>query len=127
MFDRSFVRRIRRETDMGLTAQTRPSAPGGVRLTRRGRVVVVCAVALVFLVGLWLEARHGARATSGGDRPATGASESVVVGPHDTLWGIAVRTRPAVDPRIAVQRMIDLNALSGGIVHPGQKVLLPSR
>jgi hypothetical protein len=111
---------------MSGSAQIHPSVPAGIRLTRRGRVVVVCAAAFVLLAGLWLGARHGAGAASGGG-PAAPAPESVVVGPHDTLWGIAVRTRPGVDPRITVQRMIDLNALSGAIVNPGQRVLLPSR
>jgi Tfp pilus assembly protein FimV len=91
--------------------------------------VVVVAVALVLLVGFWLSARHWARAASGGERgPAPAAArESVVVGPHDTLWDIAVRTRPGVDPRVTVQRMIDLNALPGAVVNPGQRVYIPSR
>jgi hypothetical protein len=110
---------------MSMSAQTRPSVP--VRLTRRGRIVVICVTALVLLVGFWVGARHGARATSGDDGGPAVASESVVVGPHDTLWGIAVRARPGVDPRITVQRMIDLNALPGAVVNPGQKVYIPSR
>jgi len=112
---------------MSMTVHTRPSPPP-VRLTRRGRVVVICVAALVLLVGLWVGARHGARATSGGaGRGADGTPESVVVGSHDTLWGIAVRTRPGVDPRITVQRMIDLNALPSAVVNPGQKIYIPSR
>jgi LysM domain-containing protein len=98
-----------------------------VRLTRRGRVVVVCVVALALLAGLWTGARHRARATSGGDRGPATAREAVIVGPHDTLWGIAVRTRPEADPRVTVQRMIDLNALSTAVVNPGQKVYIPAR
>ncbi len=89
--------------------------------------MVVCAVALVLLAGLWVGARHGARAMSGGGRGPVVARESVIVGPGDTLWGIAVRTRPGVDPRVTVQRMIDLNALPGAVVNPGQKVYIPSR
>jgi hypothetical protein len=112
---------------MGASAQTRPSPPAGVRLTGRGRVVVVCAMALVVLAALWLGARHGAGAASGDGGRVSGTPESVVVGPHDTLWGIAVRTRPGVDPRVTVQRMIDLNSLSGAVINPGQRVLLPSR
>src|SRR3569833_3196659 len=65
MFDRNLVRLIWRETDMSMTVHTRPSPPP-VRLTRRGRVVVVCVAALVLHVGLWVGARHGARASSGG-------------------------------------------------------------
>jgi LysM domain len=125
MFDRNSVRLIRGETDMSMTAQTHSSVP--VRLTRRGRAVVICTVALVLLVGFWVGARHGARATSGGERAPAATRESVIVGRHDTLWGIAVRTRPEVDPRVTVQRMIDLNALSGAVVNPGQKVYIPSR
>jgi hypothetical protein len=125
VFDRNFVRLIRGEIPMSMPAQARPSVP--LRLTRRGRIVIVCAVALVLLVGFMVGARHRARATSGGDQGPVPVGESVVVGPHDTLWGIAVRSRPGVDPRITVQRMIDLNALSGAIVNPGQRVYVPSR
>jgi hypothetical protein len=125
MFDRNSVRLIRGETDMSMSVHTRPSAP--VRLTRRGRVVIICFAALVLLAGLWVGARHGARATSGGAQGPAVTPESVVVGPHDTLWGIAVRARPGVDPRVTVQRMIDLNALPSAVVNPGQKVDLPSR
>jgi hypothetical protein len=125
MFDRNLVRLVGGETDMSASVQARPSGP--VRLTRRGRIVVVCAAALVLLAGFWLGARHGARAMLDGDRAPVRAPESVIVGPHDTLWGIAVRTRPGVDPRITVQRMIDLNALPSAVVNPGQKVYLPSR
>ena len=112
---------------MSMSAQARPSVP--VRLTRRGRVVVICVAALVLLAGFWVGARHRARATSGdgGDGVSVVARESVIVGPHDTLWGIAVRARPGVDPRITVQRMIDLNALPSAVVNPGQRVYIPSR
>jgi len=110
---------------MSMTAHTHPSVP--IRLTRRGRVVVICAVALVLLGGLWVGARHRAGATSEGGGGPRVTPESVVVGPHDTLWGIAVRKRPGVDPRITVQRMIDLNSLSSAIVNPGQRVYIPSR
>jgi len=83
---------------MSISAHIRPSEVAGVRLTRRGRVAVICAVMLVLLAVLWLGVRHGARATSGSGRPAAGMPEAVVVRPHDTLWGIAVRNRPGVDP-----------------------------
>jgi Tfp pilus assembly protein FimV len=110
---------------MSMPAQARPCTP--IRLTRRGRIVVVIAIALILLVGLWVSARHGARATSGGERGPVTERESVTVGPSDTLWDIAVRARPEVDPRVTVQRMIDLNALSSAIVNPGQRVYIPSR
>jgi LysM domain-containing protein len=107
-----------------------PNRSAGIRLTRRGRVVLIVTVALALLGGLWLSAGRGALAGSKGDEagPATAtARESVIVGHHDTLWEIASRARPDVDPRITVRRIIDLNSLSGPIVQPGQRLLLPSR
>jgi hypothetical protein len=89
-------------------------------------MVVMSLAVFLFLLGLWVGARHAARATSGGERGPGMPRDSAIVGPHDTLWGIAVRARPDVDPRITVQRMIDLNALPGAVVNPGQKVYIPS-
>jgi hypothetical protein len=101
-----------------------------VRLTRRGRIVLIVAVAAVLLGGLWLTAGRWALAGSNGaERPraaSTARLESVTVGRHDTLWEIAARTRPGVDPRITVRRIIDLNSLPDPIVHAGQRLLLPA-
>jgi len=107
-----------------------PNRSAGIRLTRRGRVVLIVTVALALLGGLWLSAGRGALAGSKGDKagPAPAAMrESVIVSHHDTLWEIASLARPDVDPRITVQRIIDLNSLSGPIIQPGQRLLLPSR
>jgi hypothetical protein len=105
----------------------------GVRLTRRGRVVLIVAAAAMLLGGLWLTAERGALAGSKAGRAETTSParthglESVIVGRQDTLWEIASRSRPGVDPRITVRRIIDLNSLSDPIVQPGQRLLLPSR
>ncbi|MFC4052339.1 LysM peptidoglycan-binding domain-containing protein [Actinomadura syzygii] len=102
-----------------------------VRLTRRGRAVLIGFAATVTLVGLWLNVGQGAFAGDGGGggggsgapRPA----RTVVVGPGDTLWGIASAADPGADPRRVVQRIIDLNGLGGDpIVLPGQELRLPS-
>lgn len=111
---------------MSVPAHPHRIGPSGLRLTGRGRAVLVALVALLLLAGLWLGAHRGAGAASGGEaRPSR--MESVIVGPHETLWDIAVRTRPGVDPRITVQRMIDLNSLDGSVIQPGQRLYLPSR
>ena len=110
-----------------------PNRTAGVRLTRRGRAVLIITVALALLGGLWLTAGRGALAGSkggrGGQAPAQSSAtrESVIVGRHDTLWEIASKARPGVDPRITVRRIIDLNSLPGPIVQPGQRLLLPGR
>lgn len=107
---------------------------GRLRLTRRGRVVLTTFVVLTLLIGLWMTVRRGADASAGDGRgagrygPGCGpgrALQSVAVGRRDTLWGIASHHRPGADPRITVQRIIDLNGLPGVIVQPGQELRLP--
>ncbi len=125
------VRHQERRSSQGCRVPRNRSA--GVRLTRRGRVVLIVMAAAMLLGGLWLTAGRGALAGSksgpAGAASAAGSHrlESVIVGRHDTLWEIATRARPDVDPRITVRRIIDLNSLSGPIVRPGQRLLLPSR
>lgn len=99
-----------------------------IRLTRRGRAVLVAFAATVTLILLWLNVGSGAFA---GSRESHGsparASETVVVEPGETLWDIASSADPGSDPRLVVQRIIDLNGLGGDpIVHPGQELRLPS-
>jgi hypothetical protein len=91
-----------------------------LRLTRRGRVVLVVLAAGILLVGLWVTADRGAAAGDRGPAP-----EMITVRSHDTLWGIATRTRPRLDPRTAVQQIMDRNGLSGVIIQPGQRLAVP--
>ncbi len=100
------------------------------RLTRRGRIVVagliiasmVLVAALAWLVGT-------ARAdTAGSGAPSSAvyhSLRSVVVLPGQSLWSIATQYEPGSDPRNAIQEIIDLNALSGTSVQPGQQLWLP--
>ncbi|SNT17479.1 LysM domain-containing protein [Actinomadura meyerae] len=100
-----------------------------IRLTRRGRAVLVGFAATFTLVALWLSAGPGAFAGAGeGGRGApSGPARTVVVGPGDTLWGIASAADPGGDPRRTVDRIMDLNGLRGDpVVHPGQEIRLPA-
>ena len=44
-----------------------------------------------------------------------------------TLWAIAEREAPGVDPRETVARILDLNALESSAVVAGSVLLLPAR
>ncbi len=96
---------------------------GRVRLTRRGRVLV-----LALLIGLMLAAFTVGRAgesraaTEGAVRSAT-ATTTVHAG--ETLWAVAHRVNPGHDPRALVQAIRDLNHLSTAAVQAGQQLLLP--
>ena len=102
-----------------------------VRLTRRGRIVVtimLTAVSVSLVVLAWLAiAARAAQAADGGRSPGAVYQNltSVVVHPGQTLWSIASQAEPTADPRIVMQQIIDLNALHGTSVVPGQHLWVP--
>lgn len=98
-----------------------PARPAPIRLTRRGRIVVVLFLVAALLVAGWFVSRAVADAATTGSPP----TRSVVARPGDTLWSIAVRARPDADPRVTVGRIIDVNGLATPVVQPGQRLILP--
>jgi LysM domain len=102
-----------------------------VRLTRRGRLVVtvmLTAVSLSLVVLAWLAiAARGAQAADGGQSPGAVYQNltSMVVHPGQTLWSIASQAEPTADPRAVMQQIIELNALHGTGVVPGQRLWVP--
>ena len=120
------------------TPVTRPpvAQPGArpvrtrVRLTRRGRIVVAGLItASVVLVAALAWLAGTARADASGSGVPSSAVyhslRSVVVLPGQSLWSIATQYDPGADPRNVIQQIIDLNALSGTSVQPGQHLWLP--
>lgn len=92
----------------------------GLRLTARGRVVLV-AVALL-LIGAGVLFGSVAQATDV-PRGLEVTTHSVV--PGDTLWSIAASVNPGVDNRDIVREIEELNGMSSGRILAGQVLLLP--
>ncbi len=112
------------ETAQARTVRTR------VRLTRRGRIVVAALItACVVLVAALAWLAGTARAEAAGSGSPAGAVyhslRSMVVQPGESLWTIATHADPAGDPRAVMQEIIDINALHGTSVQPGQRLWLP--
>jgi nucleoid-associated protein YgaU len=59
-------------------------------------------------------------------RASEGAGPGVryTVRPHDTLWSIAV-AHYAGDPRDGVSTIVRRNHLSGSLIRPGERLVLP--
>lgn len=93
---------------------------GRVRLTRRGRVVVL--VFFLLLAGLGLAVAATASRAADPVREAPTAE----VRPGDSLWSIAERYVPGRDPVAAVEEIRRLNGLTGYTVHAGQQIVLPT-
>lgn len=102
----------------------------GVRLTRRGRRVIVGFVAAVVVAAaaaLWLAAATGAQAANHGVAPGTveQSMTAVVVQPGQTLWSIALRAEPSADPRVVISQIVEFNALGSDVVVPGERIWVP--
>ena len=108
-------------------ARTRPRT----RLTRRGRIVVsmlVMAVMLLVAALAWVAGATRADATGSGGPPPSAVYRNlrpVIVQPGESLWTIAVQAEPNADPRGVIQQIIDLNALGGASIQPGQRLWVP--
>ncbi len=96
---------------------------GGVRLTRRGRLVVF-VLALVTVLAIGIALASGSVAT--GERGTPEPTRVVMVGSGDTLWAIAADIAEDGDIRGMIDRIEKLNALESGMVTAGQKLLVPT-
>jgi hypothetical protein len=97
--------------------------PARLRLTRRGRVVLVVLPALLTLSAAFLAAAPGAAEAA----PRVTPDRTVVVGTGDSLWTIAERIAPHTDPRTTVAALERANGLPDGRVQAGATLVLPTR
>jgi LysM repeat protein len=92
-----------------------------LRLTRRGRAVV-----LMFFVAMASLASAVLFTTaSRANNPETRPAPTVVVQRYDTLWSIATRAAPRADPYATVAEIQRLNGLDDYVVEPGDTLILP--
>ena len=100
---------------------------GTVRLTPRGRLVVV-----VLLLALVVAAVALVRAPATGSSPVAASAAQpvahrVTVRPGQTLWQIARDAVPGADPRVTIARIKEMNGLSSSGIESGRVLLVPPR
>ena len=115
----------------GGTAPAAGDAAAGWRLTRRGRVVLAALVALLVMA----VAATASVAVGGGTAQATSHALSrhaaerdlarVTVRPGQSLWSVAESADPGADTRVVIQQIIELNALAGMTLNPGEQLWVP--
>ena len=90
------------------------------RVRRRPLVALSLSVALgAILSGPVANAVDPARA------PEAAASRLYVIRPGDTLWSIAERSMPSVDPRLVVDAIAAANDVDPGALVPGRQLTIP--
>jgi hypothetical protein len=115
-----------RDTPAARSGRPRDTPVAPLRLTRRGRVVVALAAALlVTMVSLLLAGV--AQATNDGPSPRVARANlaQVIVRPGQSLWSVAESADPGQDTRAVIQQIIDLNSLNGDTVFAGQQLWVP--
>ncbi|MFS0895567.1 LysM peptidoglycan-binding domain-containing protein [Microbacterium sp. 179-I 3D3 NHS] len=104
----------------------RPAARSRLRLTARGRAVLLAFAAVPLAVGIGLAALSGGSALASGEQAAVVSFETVTVLPGDTLWSIASAVAPSADPRDVIGEISRLNMLRGGELRIGQELAIPA-
>lgn len=87
------------------------------RLTGRGRVLVV-VLAVVLVATAWWAINAGRAQADSAPRPPC----QVRVQPGQTLWGVAGQVSPQEDPRVVIQRLMQVNHLHSAMVQAGQRL-----
>jgi LysM repeat protein len=101
-----------------------------LRLTRRGRVVLVglpLVLVSALLISLAGFLNAPAKAADAASELSLTPTVSVTVQPGESLWGIAGAVAPERDPRDVVADIVQLNNLDDGRVMPGQRIFVPSK
>ena len=97
------------------------STKQSLRLTKRGRLVVlVFVVVSLFTALIMFGSFANATATNAG--PATAV---VVVQQGESLWSIAQSIAPNADTRATINDIKDLNGFNDSVVSAGQSIVVP--
>lgn len=106
-------------------AATSRAATPRLRLTRRGRAVLMTLVAAP-LVGVAMFVGLNAGGAVATDQPGV-PLETVIVDSGESLWDIAAVVAPGSDPREFAAEVMQLNRLASPTLQPGQQLAIPAK
>lgn len=106
------------------TALRSDTAEAPLRLTRRGRVLLLLSLVAV-LFGAFSLGRTATQAAPTAGAEQVVQAEETTVQPGESLWSVATRIAPDNDPREVVAQIRRLNNLTSSQLQPGQQLLLP--
>lgn len=120
------ARVARAESAARVTAVSAPASTR-LRMTERGRRVLVALAALPLIVGIAFAFMSGGSAVASSDTVSTPVTfETVKVAEGDTLWSIAQDVAPDADPRDVIDDILAFNVLSTSAITPGQTLSIPA-
>ncbi len=104
------------------SARTAP-APR-LRLTRRGRGVLLTLAATPLVIGAMFFALNGGGAVASLES-SPASFEYVTVASGQSLWDVAESVAPGADPRDVIDSILRLNQLESADVFAGQQLAIP--
>ena len=105
------------------TALASSAAP--LRITRRGRVLLLMSLVAVLFGSFSLGRANSEAAPEAGPAIAAASFDETVVQAGESLWTVARRIAPDNDPRQVVAQIRALNKMEGSQIQVGQLLLLP--
>lgn len=108
---------------MSTTMTSQRPGPGHLRLTRRGRLVLLVVVVATLLVATVVAS---SAVFASGDAGHAASMQQVTVQPGQTLWDVAEASGATGDLRDAVYEIRQVNHLEGAGVQIGQTLDVPA-
>ena len=111
-------------TVAGFGGYTLPLRRSHLRMTKRGRAVLLSLVATPIVIAALAFgiSAGGATATSS----STPLAKVTVVG-GESLWGLAKQIAPNADPRDVIADIISVNRLGSADIYPGEQLSIPAQ
>lgn len=107
-------------------SQVRRTARPKLRLTKRGRAVLLFLAATPLVIAAFAFALNGGGATAsrtGSDQPF----QYVTVDAGESLWQVAEQIAPHADPRDVIDQLVQLNQLESTDVFAGVRLAIPAQ
>ena len=108
----------------GFDAYSSPIRRSHLRMTKRGRAVLLSIVAAPVVVAALIAGINAGSATA--TSSATPLAKVTVVG-GESLWGLAKQIAPNADPRDVIADIISVNRLGSADIYPGEQLYIPAQ
>lgn len=106
------------------TSYARPVRRSHLRMTKRGRTVLLTLVATpVVIAALFFGINAGGATATNSSTPL--AKVTVVGG--ESLWSLAKQIAPNSDPRDVIADIISVNRLGSADIYPGEQLSVPAK
>jgi LysM repeat protein len=108
----------------GVAGYSAPIRRSHLRMTKRGRAVLLSIVATPVVVAALLFGINAGEATATSSSTPL-AKVTIVNG--ETLWSLAKQIAPTADPRDVVADIMSVNRLTSADIQPGEQLSIPAQ